>query len=385
VLRCPRHQGLGAAVRRGLAEAVARDAVTVAFCDADGEYDPGELESLAAPVLDGEADYVVGSRFAGRIETMAWHRRVGNRVLTRALSWMTRTPLTDGQSGFRALSGRAASAARVAHDYNYAQVLTLDLLARGFRYAEVPISYRARTSGDSFVRPLPYLRAVAPTVLRLVGDTRARMSGVSVHHPLFARFYDWVAPMAEQAGVARHRDRLTTGLAGRVLEVGCGNGLNFGHYPPGVTEVVALEPESYLRERAREAATRAPVPVTVADGTADRIGAPDASFDAVVFSLVLCSVPDPLGALREARRVLRPGGELRFYEHVRSPRPRFARVQRAVDTVWPRIAGGCHTDRPTVETIGTAGFEIVELERFDFNPAPVPLPVAPHALGRARR
>jgi glycosyltransferase involved in cell wall biosynthesis len=159
-------QGLGAAVRTGLAEAVALGAVAVAFCDADGEYDPAELPDLVQPILRGEADYVVGSRFAGRIDHMHPHRRFGNRMLTRALRRLTRLPLTDGQSGYRALSVRAATEAEVIHDYNYAQVLTLDLVRKGFRYAEVPITYSFRRSGDSFVKLVPYLRRVVPAVWR---------------------------------------------------------------------------------------------------------------------------------------------------------------------------------------------------------------------------
>jgi glycosyltransferase involved in cell wall biosynthesis len=166
VVSAPRHQGLGAAVRWGLAEALARGAAVVAFCDADGEYDPQELEQLVGPILGGEADYVVGSRFAGRIERMLPHRRAGNRTLTAVLAFVARTPITDGQSGFRALSPEAARSAHIVHDFNYAQVLTLDLLGKGFGYREVPITYHFRRSGRSFVRLGPYLRAVVPAVHR---------------------------------------------------------------------------------------------------------------------------------------------------------------------------------------------------------------------------
>jgi len=158
--------GLGAAVRLGLADAVARGAAAVAFCDADGEYAPEELASLVGPILDGEADYVVGSRFAGDIHRMLPHRRFGNRVLTGALSLVARRRIGDGQSGYRALSRAAAEAAEIVHDYNYAQVLTLDLLRKGFRYLEVPISYSFREQGRSFVRLDRYLRAVVPAVVR---------------------------------------------------------------------------------------------------------------------------------------------------------------------------------------------------------------------------
>ena len=160
-----RNEGLGAAVRRGLRYAVGSlGAAAVAFCDADGEYAPEELESLVKPVLDDAADYVVGSRFSGHIERMLPHRRFGNVVLTRWLSLCARTPISDGQSGYRALSASAAAHAEIVHDYNYAQVLTLDLLGKGYRYAEVPISYRFRTEGRSFVRLGRYLRRVVPAV-----------------------------------------------------------------------------------------------------------------------------------------------------------------------------------------------------------------------------
>ena len=166
VVRVTPNRGLGAAVRTGLAEGVARGAAAVAFCDADGEYAPEELHNLVAPILAGEADYVVGSRFDGEIRRMLPHRRFGNRVLTVLLRWVARAPISDGQSGYRALSPAAAASAEVIHDFNYAQVLTLDLLGKGFRYLEVPITYGFREHGKSFVRLGRYLRAVVPAVHR---------------------------------------------------------------------------------------------------------------------------------------------------------------------------------------------------------------------------
>ncbi len=158
------NRGLGAAVRHGLAAATAMGAAAVAFCDADGEYAPEELGRLVGPILAGEADYVVGSRFAGEIRRMHPHRRLGNRTLTAVLRFVARRPITDGQSGYRALSAAAAADAEIVHDYNYAQVLTLDLLAKGYRYAEVPIGYAFRRTGRSFVRLSGYLRRVLPAV-----------------------------------------------------------------------------------------------------------------------------------------------------------------------------------------------------------------------------
>jgi glycosyltransferase involved in cell wall biosynthesis len=170
VVSFPSNRGLGAAVRAGLALGSELDAAAVAFCDADGEYAPEELENLVAPILDGDADYVVGSRFAGLPRDMRPHRLVGNKVLTVGVRLLVRRwglrGLTDGQSGYRALSADAARSAEVIHDFNYAQVLTLDLVAKGFRYAEVPISYRFREHGESFVKLLPYLRQVVPAVRR---------------------------------------------------------------------------------------------------------------------------------------------------------------------------------------------------------------------------
>ena len=164
------NRGLGAAVATGFREGVERNAVAVAVCDADGEYDPADLADLVLPIIDGDADYVVGSRFAGTIEHMRPHRRFGNQVLTRWVRWMARVPITDGQSGYRALSYSAARDTVIAHDYNYAQVLTLDLVMRGYRYHEVPIRYHFRESGRSFVRLGRYLRRCVPATWRVVND-----------------------------------------------------------------------------------------------------------------------------------------------------------------------------------------------------------------------
>ena len=206
-----------------------------------------------------------------------------------------------------------------------------------------------------------------------------------MHHPIFARMYARMGASFEAKGGAELRDEMLAGATGRVIEVGAGTGLNFSHYPATVTEVVAVEPESYLRARAEQAATEAPVPVRVVHGTADALPAEDVSFDVGVASLVLCSVPDQDAALAELFRVIRPGGELRFYEHIRSDNPRFARFQRTVDLVWPRIGGGCHTSRTTDQAVATAGFVIDHVRRFTFRPAIWAYPVSPHVVGLARR
>ncbi len=147
------------------------------------------------------------------------------------------------------------------------------------------------------------------------------MTVEQAHHPVFARIYTKVAALAEGRGGAEHRRKLLAGLSGRVIEVGAGSGANFAHYPTTVSEVVAVEPEGYLREHAQDAAANAPVAVSVLEGGADRLPGEEASFDAGVAALVLCTVPDQARALAELFRVIRPGGELRFYEHVISKRP----------------------------------------------------------------
>lgn len=206
-----------------------------------------------------------------------------------------------------------------------------------------------------------------------------------VHHPLFARLYLRMTSSRKARGADEHRRKLLAGLSGRVLEVGAGNGLNFPFYPTAVETVVAVEPEPLLRSVAIDAAADAEVPVEVVDGVAGLLPIEDGSCDAAVASLVLCSVSDQARALAELRRVIRPGGELRFYEHVVAERPGARRLQRLADaTFWPRVGGGCHLSRDTGAAIERAGFTVESKERFRFTPGP-PTPSIPHILGVARR
>jgi ubiquinone/menaquinone biosynthesis C-methylase UbiE len=204
------------------------------------------------------------------------------------------------------------------------------------------------------------------------------------NHPVFSRVYPRIARAAEKGGGAEHRRALLAGLQGRVIEVGAGYGLNFAYYPSEVSEVLAVEPEPRLRELARRAADQAEVRIDVVAGSAEALPADARAFDAAVASLVLCSVPDQEVALAEIQRVLREGGELRFYEHVISHKPRIARVQRILDaTIYPTLTGGCHCARDTGAAIGHAGFEIEREERIAFKPSPL-VPAIPHILGLAR-
>jgi ubiquinone/menaquinone biosynthesis C-methylase UbiE len=207
-----------------------------------------------------------------------------------------------------------------------------------------------------------------------------------MNRPLFARIQARAAAVEERKGGAERRRQLLAGLTGRVVEVGAGSGVSFAHYPATVSELVAVEPEPHLRELAQAAATDAPVTVTVIDGTGEHVPLDDASVDAAVLAGVLCSVDDPARVLGELARVVRPGGELRFYEHVAARNPRLARLQRRLDaSFWPRLFGGCHTHRDTADAIARSAFSINACERFPFRPTALAIPIAPRILGRAQR
>ena len=168
VVRHPDNKGLGAAVRTGLRAAVDAGADAVAYLDADLEYRPEDIPRLVEPILSGQADYVLGSRFSGKgrgVRGMKLYRRLGNRLFTLLLVLLTGHHITDGQTGMRAFSREAAAAAEIIHDYNYAQVLTLDLLHKGFTLEEMPIRYSLREHGASFVN-WRYPAKVLPAIWR---------------------------------------------------------------------------------------------------------------------------------------------------------------------------------------------------------------------------
>jgi ubiquinone/menaquinone biosynthesis C-methylase UbiE len=206
----------------------------------------------------------------------------------------------------------------------------------------------------------------------LLADLRSRICAAEIRR-------------SDERGMGARREQTLAGLQGRVIDVGAGSGATFGHYPADVTEVLAVEPDAYLRGLARKAAADAAVPVTIAEGVAEALPADDESFDAAVAHMMLCSVHDLDRAAGELYRVVRPGGEVRFNEHVISRKRVFGRLQRAADaTIWPRVSGGCHLGRNTVAAIRRAGFVIDRIERF--RPAGLSLgPPKTFAIGIAHR
>jgi ubiquinone/menaquinone biosynthesis C-methylase UbiE len=186
--------------------------------------------------------------------------------------------------------------------------------------------------------------------------------------------------------VARElRRRLLAGVRGRVIEVGCGDGRSFEHYPAEVDAVLAVEPDAAARAVAEDRATAAAAPIDVVAGVAEELPAEARTFDAAVVMGVLCSVADAGTALREVRRVLVPRGELGFWEHVRSPHRPFRALQHACDSLfWTRALGGCRTTRDTEGAIRAAGFEITTIERGFHSSSLLTITSAPYITGVAR-
>jgi glycosyltransferase involved in cell wall biosynthesis len=161
-----KNQGLGAAVRKGLELSFKMGADISVMIDADDEYPAEQIPEIVFPILIGESDYVMGSRFLGTIKGMKWNRRLGNYCFTFLQSLLIGRWIYDGQSGMRAFSRLVMEHAEIIHDYNYAQVLTLNLVRKGFRMKEIPIRYQVRTTGESFIKFQSYMTSVLPAIIK---------------------------------------------------------------------------------------------------------------------------------------------------------------------------------------------------------------------------
>jgi ubiquinone/menaquinone biosynthesis C-methylase UbiE len=189
-------------------------------------------------------------------------------------------------------------------------------------------------------------------------------------HRLFAALYDTMTRPMEETVLGERRARLLANLEGDVLDVGAGTGVNLP-YCRRAARVVAAEPDPAMRRRLSGKLGTAQVPIEVVDASAESLPYPDANFDAVVHTCVLCTVADPDQALAEAHRVLKPAGRLIVLEHVRGE-ARLARWQDRVTPLWHRVFAGCHPNRDTASSIARAGFSFQRLEAFQTMPHWIP-------------
>lgn len=181
-------------------------------------------------------------------------------------------------------------------------------------------------------------------------------------HPFLAAVYDLVMVPSDWAGLRGQRRRVAEQSQGRVLEVGVGTGLNLGYFTDADL-LVGVDPDPHMLRRASRRAGEAACPVRFIQASAHHLPLEHDSFDTVVVSLSLCTIPDPAGALREVRRVLSADGTLVFLEHVRSEHSATARFQDRITPLWRSVAGGCHANRRTLEVMEAEGFEIQSLWR----------------------
>jgi ubiquinone/menaquinone biosynthesis C-methylase UbiE len=199
---------------------------------------------------------------------------------------------------------------------------------------------------------------------------------------LFAAVYDRGFKATEEAGLREMRRDLLSAARGRVLELGAGTGFNLEHYPEAVESLTLVEPDPHMSAKLRPKVVASGREAEVIEAAAEELPFPDSSFDTAVVTLVLCSVPDPAAGLAETKRVLKPGGQLLFLEHVRSQDPGVARWQDRLEAPWRFLGDGCHCNRDTVSAISAAGFELGDVERGELPKAP-PI-VRPLATGSAR-
>ncbi len=198
---------------------------------------------------------------------------------------------------------------------------------------------------------------------------------------LFSAAYDRGFKASEEAGLRQMRRELLAQARGRVLELGAGTGLNLDLYPAEVESLTLSEPDPHMTKQLRRRLAESGQKADVVEAPAEKLPFDDDSFDTVTVTLVLCTVPDPAAALSEVKRVLKPGGQLLYLEHVRSRSPELAKWQDRLESPWRFLADGCHCNRDTVSAIGAAGFDLGDVEHPEF--PKVPPIVKPMAKGTA--
>jgi ubiquinone/menaquinone biosynthesis C-methylase UbiE len=186
----------------------------------------------------------------------------------------------------------------------------------------------------------------------------------------FSALYDWFTAGTEDAGLREMRSETLAGASGRTIDIGSGTGANIGLYPDAVTELVFAEPDPHMVKRLRPKLREAGLEAEVVEAPAESLPFEDASFDTAVYTLVLCTVPDPAAALAETARILKPGGKLLFVEHVRSKVPGSARWQDRLEGPWRFFADGCHCNRDTVATIEASPFTLENASEGEMPKAP---------------
>jgi ubiquinone/menaquinone biosynthesis C-methylase UbiE len=204
---------------------------------------------------------------------------------------------------------------------------------------------------------------------------------MGIYSAIFASQYDRILAVAERDGLGARREELVARARGRVLEIGAGTGLNIEHYPSSLDRLVLTEPSVPMASRLKERLAADSLNAEVVIAPAENLPVEDGSFDTVVGTLVLCTVPDPEGALAEIRRVLAPGGELLLMEHVRSESKDRAKWQDRLETPWRLFGDGCRCNRDTVTAVESAGFDWADLQHGTFPHSP-PI-VRPLITGRA--
>jgi ubiquinone/menaquinone biosynthesis C-methylase UbiE len=180
---------------------------------------------------------------------------------------------------------------------------------------------------------------------------------------LFAATYDRGLKATEEAGLRQMRSELLAGAEGRVVEIGAGTGVNLDLYPDTIGSLTLVEPDPHMAKRLRSKLQASPREAEIVAAPAESLPLQSADFDTAVATLVLCTVPDPVAAVAELARVLKPGGRLLFIEHVRARDARLARWQDRLERPWRFLADGCHCNRDTLATLAASRFELGEVER----------------------